>query len=310
MTTIDYFKNHPLRVAKDQSMLPVSTVIQACSDTALNEMISPIMGAYIHYGGVELADMLTIHQPDLTDEQAAYLAKHWYASCGIITKQLLFYLWRIISKEMRHGTTTHCEKAFASGNHNPLAVAAVKDICTVGEYQETLKKHGDCPVGDYVSAIEHHYRYGGWGGAFGGKKWADIALVFKRYIYGEISAMIAADRAWTLVHNTGPIFNKGFYFKNQNPIKVLNAQATGSVFSLDWLDTVEGNYHETIGPAFIKFRDGATTALQTVKPDYAPGVDAKGGLVLGNSEGEDEDSPTGLTTFGGYSYTTKEREKA
>jgi len=316
MTNLDYFKTHALRVAKDQSALPLAAIRSAENTSTIKPDIHPVAGAYIHYGGVELADMLTLTQPTITETQRAHLAAAWYASCGICAKQLLFYVWRIISKEMRHGDQAKCDKAFAGGGFNPAAVKVVEDVCSSGpKYMECIDAAGHTvSVGDYVSAIEQHFRYGGWGGAFGGPKWADIALIFKRYIYGEVSAMIAADRAWTLVHNGGPIFNKGFYFKHHGShlMEVLNAQAQSSVFSLgiDYLES-NGDFDHPMNSAFHEFRNVATQAIQTVKPEYVPGLDATGGFKdidpTTASKGNKPGKP-GKVKIWNYNYETTKRE--
>lgn len=148
-------------------------------------------------------------------------------------------------------------------------------------YETLLDSHPGLNAIEYVRAVEQQFRHGGWGGAFGGKKWADIALVFLRYLQGETSAMIAADRAWTLVHNTGPIFNKGFYFKLHDTklIQVLEAQAKASVFHMG--DDFLTAYPHSVNAHFYSFKAAAVSAIQKVQPDYTAGkhggVNADGG---------------------------------
>lgn len=316
-TTLDYFKSHPLRVAKNQRAVPIHMVRQAEKQSVMEDELHPTTGAFIHYGGVELADMLVITAPALSQSELDKLAMLWYKSCGRVAKQLLFYTWQIIAKELRHGSSNMTSKAFSGTNTDPEILAAVHAVTSGGSYMGHVDAIGHKPVGLWVDAVERHFRHGGWGGAYGGKKWADIAVVFQQYIDGTASAMLAADRAWTLVHNTGPIFNKGFYFKlhDGNLAQILNAQAVSSVF--DMKATIYGSdkyQHEALAN-FIAFSTLAEAAIQTVKPDYNMGSsdgvtsDGQKGLAMAHSIAGDE-GPAGTTTktLGPIKfYSTQER---
>lgn len=272
--TLDYFKSHPLRLAKDQSNMLIATVRHHEDNGIHEDDMHPSMGAFVHYGGVELADMLTITKPDLSQDQIKELAYLWNQSCGQVARQLLFYTWQIIFREMRHGSIMMTAKAFNGQNIDPDYVKCISQITSSSAgYMEAVDGIGHRSVGPLVAAIERHYRHGGWVGSFGGVKWADIAKVIVRYFYGDMSAMLAADRAWTLVHNTGPIFNKGFYFKFHDGMlmNILNAQAKSSVFDVQ--DKLVGNseYAHPCFNAFLDFQELAVSAIKTVKPDYEPG---------------------------------------
>ena len=289
---LSYFKSHPLRVAKDQSKVLIKTVRASEKATIHPTSIHPTAGAFIHYGGVELADMLTITAPSLSDADLKKLTQLWYASCGVVAKQLIFYTWQIITKELRHGSAKMSDKAFESGKWDPEIVQACKDITKGGSYMKHVDGIGHKPVGLYVSAVEQHFRHGGWQGAYGGKKWADIALVVKQYIDGTSSAMLAADRAWTLMHNTGPIFNKGFYFlmHDSKLLKVLDAQASSSVFKYEDEIISNPSYSHNVLVNFQKFTLKAVAAIQQVKPGYLAGD--------GGSIGSDGSKPVGNGSFG------------
>ena len=320
MLTLDYFKTHPLRVPKAQPFITIGAVRKAEATTVISPAIHPTAGAYIHYGGVELADMLTITKPALTQAELTALTHAWYNSCGIVAKQLMFYLWRIVSKELRHGNLAKCNKAFIDPKKwDPNAVILCKAISGGGDYQKHLDEHDDTNALHYIEAVEQNYRHGGWGGAFGGKKWADITQVFRWYLEGEISAMLAADRAWSLVHNTGPIFNKGFYFTlhDSNLLSVLNAQASCSVFILSDTFKHTAGYQSKLMEEFQTFTTLAVAAIQKVNPDYKAG-DGGGVTSDGNPASDDlKDPTTGKPVkqkpykFGDYQYNINSaREEA
>jgi len=332
MLTLDYFKTHPLRLPKDQSNLSIGQVRAAEKLTVHSEPIHPSAGAYIHYGGVELADMLAITKPVVSTEEMAELAKWWYASCGAVCKQLLFYTWLICSKEMRHGNLNKCDKAFSldwehyeePGMHDAMALCRTISTSSGTAYASLLDCSPDIKVGPYMRAVERQFRKGGWGGSFGGVRWADITLEMVRYFYGESSAMIAADRCWTLVHNTGPIFNKGFYFQyhDGNLSKILEAQASTSVFDLggpnSFLKKASNSYNHPVVEAFCTFAGLAHAAISTVKPDYVYG--AGGGVNSDGTKptskpqssagGSDKAESPAAIKLGPFEYTTTDRETA
>jgi len=230
-----YFTKHPLRVAKPQRHVSIGELIKA--DNYHQEglkMLRPTVGAYIHYGGVELADKLVLQQPDMSQDDYNKLCSAWNKSCGTVARSLLFYLWRICIKELRHAKHHMIETAFGDNwQGNPHAVAIYK-VGTGSDYMKSISKNGILAIGPLFDAVCKHYHEGGWLGSFGGEAWGIIADQFREYLDGNMSAMLACDRCWTLVHNTGPIFNKGFYFKihDDNLEEVLNAQAKSSVFDM------------------------------------------------------------------------------
>ena len=288
MPSYSYFKTHPLRLPADNRETSIGSVLKAetAMKAALPKNIEPAAGAFIHYGGVELADKLSILSPPATDEDLQMVRAMWNASCGLVCRTLLFYVWKIIAKEQRHGSASMAGKAFGPEYKSNPWQKMVADINTSGDYEGVLVNNAALSVGPYVDAVEKHYRNGGWSGSFGGKKWADIALQFKLYIDGEASAMIAADRCWTLVHNTGPIFNKGFYFEHHDHrlMEVLNAQAKTSVFDLglSWPKEVYGANPLTV--AFDTFCQKSVELIQKVEPDYQPGVKVSGDPKPAKSE--------------------------
>lgn len=304
MYTLAYFKSHPLRIATPFTDLSVGDLLAAEEHQVHEALIAPAAGAYIHYGGVELADLLTIHSPSLSQDTLDTLCSYWNISCGQVVRQLLFYVWLIITKEMRHGSPSKCETAFAHwGDPTDPLYGPAMDLCAKvsggSSWKDYLKDNPGVNAATYVDCVERQYRSGGWSGAFGGKKWADIALEFKRFIKGDASAMVASDRCWTLVHNTGPIFNKGFFFKHHGSslAKVLDAQASTSVFSLgspgEFLDN--SDYTHPMNSAFCIFADAAREAIRTVIPDYeygATGAVNSDGSKVGSEPKENDHTET------------------
>lgn len=70
-----------------------------------------------------------------------------------------------------------------------------------------------------------------WGSAYGGPKWGNIADALYAFVSGEWSAEMFADTAFTLAHNTAPIFNKGMLYAMPSGkfITLLDVQRAGMV---------------------------------------------------------------------------------
>lgn len=317
MADYRYFRSHALRVPTNHRSLQVSQMLTAEKLRSDSKKIHPTLGAFIHYGGVELADRLAILMPPADDQEMADLRAAWNNSCGRVARQLTYYVWHIINREMRHGKKSQAQKAWSVPNKIPdYARQAVEAVNAAGSnYMQVVSSHaGSMPLGDYVDALEQHYRHGGWGGGFGGPAWADIALEFKRFVDGETSCMVACDRHWTLCHNNGPIFNKPVHFTTYDAklIQVLNAQHSSSVFDLSSQILDNSSYDHPVMTAFATFTHLAVDLIKRVQPDYELGST---GAVT--SDGKKPDgaaagfkSPKGTHSIGPFSYKPGQREAA
>jgi hypothetical protein len=99
----------------------------------------------------------------------------------------------------------------------------------------------------FVDALNHCFRKGGFSGSFGGSKWGKVNDNLYRLVTGQVTAEAFVDTAYTLAHNTGPIFNKGYYYHvqlNQQLIKILDLQRAGLIptFVLSCPDEVAQGY--------------------------------------------------------------------
>jgi hypothetical protein len=102
-----------------------------------------------------------------------------------------------------------------------------------------------------VDAFNTH---GKWGSSYGGPKWGNVAECLRSYVFGETTAAVMLDTVWTLSHNGGPIFNKGFLYKCQvtdTLVEVLDIQRAGQI------------------PALVMERNQATRSGKIVTPAIA-----------------------------------------
>lgn len=278
MADWSYFKNHPLRIAKSMSHVTVGQVQKAAASHCAHWTLHPTAGAFMHYGGVEIADRLVIETPDADPDVIKRMEEDWDKSCGDAARQLMFYVWKIIFREMRHGNISVILKSWPAGIEGDEAKKLIRDICVgeTGDYEACLNGAKHLSALKAAEACEYAFRHGGWSASFGGPAWADIALQIVKYLRGDMSLMMAADRCWTLVHNNGPIFNKGFYFCTHDDWlqEVLNYQAKSSVFKLpnpfkgpDFLSGYHGN--NSTHDAFRRFVQAGLLVLGEVEKSEA-----------------------------------------
>jgi hypothetical protein len=151
------------------------------------------------------------------------------------SKRLLYYLILITTREARHLKSTggtfwaNVEKKFGPGY-----VQFAKGM--QGSESAAMSTFLGKPLGMslllYMQAISYTFRHGVWASAYGGPKWADISDVVVRFLKGETTIEVLCDTAFTLAHNTAPIFNKPLLYHGQNAhvlIKVLDVQRAGMV---------------------------------------------------------------------------------
>ncbi|CAM6004391.1 unnamed protein product [Sphagnum balticum] len=175
------------------------------------------------------------NQP-LTKEQLAIL-DFYYAALEEIGYRTFFYLFLICTREARHWHQGKAVKELTkkygkyvtffgqipdSSSHiiNHLASAAFTTKFTLKEFTNLL--YDVFNEGDFSSS-------------FGGKKWAQCTQPLRDFVNGGITMEMLLDTAWTLAHNTGPIFNKGMLFATQDNaelLKILDVQRAGQIPNL------------------------------------------------------------------------------
>lgn len=92
-------------------------------------------------------------------------------------------------------------------------------------------------MGPYCKTLSALYYQHDWDSSFGGPKWGAIADALHSFVTGEWSAEIFTDTAFTLAHNTAPIFNKGMLYDVNGAyfIEILDVQRAGMI--PQWVST-------------------------------------------------------------------------
>jgi hypothetical protein len=106
------------------------------------------------------------------------------------------------------------------------------------------------------------FRNGGWGGGYGGKRWAKISEAI--LLYQKIPRTAFIDYCIDLSHNSGPCFNKGDYniftMRDGNTYKTFLDRKSAVKSPLDLIDTVfRFAYHNNITRLLINLLERAIT---------------------------------------------------
>jgi hypothetical protein len=157
------------------------------------------------------------------------------SKCGI---RLFYYLISITTREARHvygKLNSGKEKLIVQNGHPKVLIDWLYDLHNHSGSKAMHVFHITPPngtIGEYSKALLGIFSLHGWGGAYGGKKWAVVTDAWKRVVEGSMSFEMLLDHGYSLAHNGGPIFNKGTYYKSikkHNLVKVLNAQRDGRI---------------------------------------------------------------------------------
>lgn len=94
-----------------------------------------------------------------------------------------------------------------------------------------FSKVGSATAGECIKATEMIFRFAQWNGGYGGLPWAQIAETAGEVIRGQNSLDLMVDKAFTLCHNNGAIFNKGHFYTHycSQYYTILDVQASGQI---------------------------------------------------------------------------------
>ncbi|NIT54881.1 MAG: hypothetical protein GWN00_01135 [Aliifodinibius sp.] len=148
-----------------------------------------------------------------------------------------YYLFLICFREMRHMKT-------ATYNDHPLMNKAIKfyssdtvnllknivSMSSENIFEFLRNNHSEVQVIPLVAAVKFFFDNGKWSKGYGGKAWGRVTKCLLMFLQGDITFEMMVDTVWTLAHNNGPIFNKGYgYYKVKHLITVLDIQRSGQI---------------------------------------------------------------------------------
>jgi len=146
--------------------------------------------------------------------------------------QSFLYMLCICVKESRHLGD------MSSIYHKLPAYKLWEDTCnsfSVNNFLEHISPesiHGNVTIDQLLGLLKVVYYDHSWSSSFGGKKWGNITDQVAKLAAGDVSLELLLDTVFTLAHNTGNIFNKGFMFEHIGHgtlIKILDVQRSGQM---------------------------------------------------------------------------------
>lgn len=161
----------------------------------------------------------------------------YHEQLAVTSARMFFYLLAICARESRHAKSL---VGSAAGNalkkaHGEKVLEFYTVIKTANSSQHAaeifMKAPPDLTLGTFTKYMSDLFYKGSFNSSYGGKNWGAIADVLRDYSCGVITAEMMMDTAFTLAHNTGPIFNKGMLYEGSGPelARLLDVQRSGQI---------------------------------------------------------------------------------
>lgn len=155
---------------------------------------------------------------------------------GYKTPRMFYYLLLICTREARHEKSlpsslfwksmisTYGEKLVVF--HSGLGNSPDKAVA------QLMTNPPDCSIGTYVKFLCSVFFNGKFNDGYGGKAWGAVCDVLRKFVFGEYSAELMMDTAFTMAHNNGTIFSKLMLFELEERtamLKLLDIQRSGQI---------------------------------------------------------------------------------
>lgn len=246
--------------AIDYRNAPIKRIATACNEVAgitmsdislykpFERVATPEIDALLFYISTQyislVSDKHAKYELIRADEDRDLIPKVLLAQTRLQLRSL-FYLTVICTRESRHskfdGTRMRGQLNKALVSTGKMGISSIADYIDFfvsirhGGSSETAQKFYDIEsnltFGDYIQCVSENFNTE-FANAYGGKAWHNISKCVERAVLGETSLHTMTDTSYTLAHNTGAIFNKGFiYFKQVNDrlLKILDLQRAGAL---------------------------------------------------------------------------------
>lgn len=237
--TLGYQASRVLFQNRDMSGVPCAHVALALkpvfSGTAGNHLVPEQAALSFYCGNHGMAGLLAEYEHPLQKLKSDDLEfvneyvreANWLAMAGFT------YLLMICIRESRHLQNAKQFRLNIEETTDKVTadfIASVPDDAAAAQTQ-FLTNTPKCSLGNLLTGLVFCFAKGGWGGGYGGKKWALIAQTGLDFVNGKTTAEMMLDTLWTLAHNGGPIWNKGqiFHPHTSDLAKILDVQRAGQI---------------------------------------------------------------------------------
>jgi hypothetical protein len=235
--TLGALKSRAVFCKRDFSQAPMAQFLEGVSKSSVKGQANieeAAIAFYLSNHGFHLLESRYEASQEMLAPDAK-LAKAHVALASSMGLRMFHYLLTISAEEAQFGTARNDRfHDFVESATSPAAAKWLKGIMDRGGGRGSLgsaKSVGDATMGQCVKALELCFRFAGWSGGFGGLPWAQIAETAGEVIRGTNSLELMVDKAFTLCHNNGAIFNKGHQFTTyrQDFYDILDIQASGQM---------------------------------------------------------------------------------
>ncbi len=120
---------------------------------------------------------------------------------------------------------------FIESSTSADAAKWIREIVTGRKGSGYFSGTGAATIGECLKAVEMMFRFAQWTPGFGGLPWAQITQTAQEAAEGVSSLELCVDKAFTLCHNNGAIFNKHHVFGHYSGsfYHLLDIQASGQI---------------------------------------------------------------------------------
>jgi hypothetical protein len=170
--------------------------------------------------------------PDEPLGQKLVLIEKYHKTLNVAGARLFHYVLITTTRESRH--LTNSQEDNLQTKHGLECVKFTKSVKK--HSQNALYNYtGDLKLGPYLDYLCDVFNELQWSSSYGGPAWGKVTEAIRDCVNGQISIEMMLDIGYTLAHNNGPIFNKGFQFKHYDSTSlytVLDCQRGGQIPNL------------------------------------------------------------------------------
>jgi len=224
----------PGTMARDLSQVPLALAGKAAKKHLGNSgQKSPESEALEFYvlqhamGQIEAA-----YEPDEPLGNKLKLVERFHDVLNAAGARLFQYIMITTTRESRHLTNYQEDNLIAKhGNDCAEFTKAVKS----SSQKALFNYKGSLRLGPYLDYLCDVYNTLSWSSSYGGKPWGNVTEAIRDTVNGRISVEMMLDIGYTLAHNNGPIFNKGFQFTHYDTFQlftILDCQRAGQIPNL------------------------------------------------------------------------------
>lgn len=309
--TLAAIKSRAVFKKRDISATPMSHFLKnmrASTITGQANIEEAAVGFYLSNHGFHLIEAANVAGGPLRAEHAL-LAESHVAYASQMALRMFYYILTISAEEAQWGKARNdglfnfVESATSAGAAKwmkKMMDGELRGSGLLGSLLGSPESAGQATLGDCVKALEMCFRFAQWGPGFGGLPWAQIAETAGEVVRGANSLELMVDKAFTLCHNNGAIFNKGHQFTRfcVDFYSILDIQASGQIpaavhskvgargFASQSIIALHANYKKEFPEAFAASYDPSKVkSMEKVRAAKTVAAQAKANAFLSGGGG-------------------------